>query len=59
MYFLQQIQLNFRNVITTEKDAVKLVHLLKEPFWIVVLESLQPEFETWLIDSLKDWSIRL
>ena len=47
------------NVITTEKDAVKLVHLLKEPFWIVALESLQPEFETWLIDSLNDWSIRL
>jgi tetraacyldisaccharide 4'-kinase len=47
------------DVITTEKDAVKLVHLLKEPFWIVVLDSLQPEFEKWLIDSLKDWSIRL
>ena len=43
-------------VFTTEKDAVEL-HLLEEPFWIVVLESLQPEFETWLIDSLKDWSI--
>ena len=47
------------NVITTEKDAVKLVHLLKGPFWVVVLESVQPEFDTWLIDSLNDWSIRL
>jgi len=47
------------HVITTEKDAVKLVHLLKEPFWIVVLDSMQPEFETWLIDNLKDWSIKL
>ncbi len=46
-------------VITTEKDAVKLLHLLKEPFWIVVLDSLQPEFETWLIDGLNHWSVRL
>ena len=47
------------HVITTEKDAVKLLHLLKEPFWIVALDSLQPEFETWLINSLKHWSVRL
>ncbi len=46
------------HVITTEKDAVKLLHLLKEPFWIVVLDSLQPEFDKWLIDSLKNWSVR-
>ena len=42
-------------VITTEKDAVKLVHLLKKPFWVVGLQSRQPEFESWLIDRLKQW----
>ena len=45
-----------KQVITTEKDAVKLVHLLPEPFWVVALDSDQPEFEHWLIDHLKDWS---
>ena len=44
-----------KQVITTEKDAVKLIHLLTEPFWVVTLDSIQPEFETWLIDSLKKW----
>lgn len=43
-------------VITTEKDAVKLVHLLPEPFWVVALDCRQPEFEAWLIDRLKKWS---
>ena len=43
-------------IITTEKDAVKLVHLVQEPFWVVALDSHQPEFETWLIDRLKQWS---
>ena len=47
-----------KHVITTEKDAVKLVHLLAEPFWVVALDSDQPEFERWLIDHLKDWSRR-
>ncbi|NCX49647.1 MAG: tetraacyldisaccharide 4'-kinase [Gammaproteobacteria bacterium] len=47
---------NLGRVITTEKDAVKLVHLLKEPFWVVALESHQPEFDSWLIDRLKKWS---
>ena len=45
-----------KHVITTEKDAVKLVHLLAKPFWVVALDSDQPEFERWLIDHLKDWS---
>ena len=47
---------DLQRVITTEKDAVKLVHLLTEPFWIVALESHQPEFDSWLIDRLKKWS---
>ncbi|MEC8126047.1 MAG: tetraacyldisaccharide 4'-kinase [Pseudomonadota bacterium] len=45
-----------KRVITTEKDAVKLVHLLAEPFWVVALDSDQFEFERWIIDHLKDWS---
>ena len=44
-----------KQVITTEKDAVKLIHLMTEPFWVVALDSIQPEFEAWLIDSLKKW----
>ena len=44
-----------KQVITTEKDAVKLVHLINEAFWVVALDSIQPEFETWLIDSLNQW----
>ena len=47
---------NLGRVITTEKDAVKLVHLLQQPFWVVALESHQPEFDSWLIDRLKKWS---
>jgi len=47
---------HLKRVITTEKDAVKLVHLLQEPFWVVALDSHQPEFEAWLIDRLKKWS---
>lgn len=43
-------------VITTEKDAVKLVHYLKSPFWVVALKSEQPEFEAWLMARLNQWS---
>lgn len=43
-------------IITTEKDAVKLIHFVNQPFWVVVLESKQPELETWLIDQLTNWS---
>jgi tetraacyldisaccharide 4'-kinase len=46
---------DLKRVITTEKDAVKLVHLAADPFWVVALDSDQPEFERWLIDHLKQW----
>ncbi len=47
---------NFKQIITTEKDAVKLLHLQIEPFWVVALESIQMEFESWLINGLNKWS---
>jgi len=43
-------------MITTEKDAVKLVHLAKSPFWVVALDSTQPAFEAWLTARLQQWS---
>ena len=46
---------DLKRVITTEKDAVKLLHLVGEPFWVVALDSDQSEFERWLIDHLKEW----
>ena len=46
---------DLKRVITTEKDAVKLVHLVAEPFWVVALDSDQSELERWLINHLKEW----
>ncbi|MDB4021688.1 tetraacyldisaccharide 4'-kinase [Litorivicinus sp.] len=46
------------NLITTEKDAVKLLQVVTEAFWVVVLESQQAEFENWLITRLKEWGIK-
>jgi tetraacyldisaccharide 4'-kinase len=43
-------------MITTEKDAVKLVHFTETPFWVVPLESTQAAFEAWLIAQLQQWS---
>jgi len=43
-------------MITTEKDAVKLVHLAEQPFWIVALESEQPALEAWLLERITKWS---
>ena len=43
-------------MITTEKDAVKLVHLVDRPFWVVALSGQQSEFEAWLIERIEKWS---
>lgn len=43
-------------LITTEKDAVKLVHLTEKPFWVVALESEQPDLEAWLFERITKWS---
>lgn len=43
-------------MITTEKDAVKLVHLAQAPFWVVALDTTQPAFDAWLTARLQQWS---
>lgn len=48
--------LGLHPIITTEKDAVKLVHLTESPFWVVALESEQPDLEAWLLDRITKWS---
>lgn len=54
-YDLKDIQ-ELSLIITTEKDAVKLIQLGINPFWVVALESQQPEFENFLIKFLQNWS---
>lgn len=43
-------------LIATEKDAVKLVHCRKTPFWVVVLECQHGAFDAWVLDKLSRWS---
>ena len=43
-------------LITTEKDAVKLVHLSPSPIWVVALETEQAALNAWVIAQLQQWS---
>jgi len=43
-------------VITTEKDAVKLVHLTPSTLWVVALRTEQSALNAWVIDQLTQWS---
>lgn len=43
-------------LITTEKDAVKLVHFSPSPIWVVALETEQAALNAWVIAQLQQWS---
>lgn len=45
-------------LITTEKDAVKLVHLSPSPIWVVALETEQAAFNAWVLTQLEPWRKR-
>ena len=45
-------------LITTEKDAVKLVHLSPSPIWVVALETEQAAFNAWILSQLEPWRKR-
>ncbi len=42
-------------LLTTEKDAVKLVHCRKTPFWVASLELAQAAFDAWILEKLTRW----